>query len=160
MVHVRPALLRYCCQSAFAEWVENDKDLYRFSQTRRMRRKRQGFIDIIAECVCMCLCVCVCVCMHVYVSVSVSVCVCACICVCVCACMFVCQYVCVYVCMYACMHPTCGNYLESIGNPGHSVMTIEIPKESKELCNYTHISNENQVFVILLKLPRRSQKLV
>ena len=78
-------------------------------------------------------------------------------------CMYVCMHVWVYecmLCMYACMHPTCGNYLESIGNPGHSVMTIEIPKESKELCNYAHNSNENQVFVIPLKLPRRSQKLV
>ncbi len=99
-------------------------------------------------CMCVCLCLCLCVCVHAYV------------CVCVCACMFVCQYVCVYVCMYACMHPTCGNYLESLGNPGHSVMTIEIPKESKELCNYAHNSNENQVFDIPLKLPRRSQKLV
>ena len=78
-------------------------------------------------------------------------------------CMYVCMHVWVYecmLCMYACMHPTCGNYLESIGNPGHSVMTIKIPKESKELYNYAHNSNENQVCVIPLKLPRRSQKLV
>ena len=32
--------------------------------------------------------------------------------------------------------PTCGNYQESLGNPGHSAPSIEIPKESNELLDY------------------------
>ena len=54
--------------------------------------------------------------------------------------------------------PTCGNYFESLGNPGHSAMTIEIPKESNELCDYLHISNENLQFQISIKFPGRPQE--
>ena len=46
------------------------------------------------------------------------------------------------------------------GNPGHSVMTIMILKESKELLNYIHIANEYQQLSFSIKLTRRSQERV
>ena len=41
------------------------------------------------------------------------------------------------------------------GNPGNSVMTMKITKESEELLNDIHIANEYQQLSFSIKLPKK-----